>query len=265
MTTKKLNYWFLIRGLMRESVHWEDFPAKFEAAFPGHRAITLDLPGVGEQWNVKSPLTVSEIAHSIREQAKKIVERMSQPSGSQPACYLLAISLGGMVALDWIQKFPGEIQGGVFINTSLSGINPFYKRLKPRAWIPLFEIVLTSNVRNRERKVLQLTTSQYPIQDSSLTERMIAYRKHPATKTNFLRQLIAASRFSPMPKKIKTPVLLLNSAGDRLVDSSCSIQIQAKWNWELKTHPSANHDLPLEDPDWVIAQIRDWLNRQKSD
>lgn len=264
MTNRPPICWFFIRGLMRESAHWEDFPVLFEKSFPGSRVIPLDLPGSGKEWSIKCPLTVPEMAEKVRESAQREVDRLTLETGKRPECYVLSISLGGMVALEWLQKFADDLKGGVFINISLAGINPVYKRLKPRAWAPLLKIVLTQDVRDREKKVLELTTSQHKISESQLKDRELAFDKHPATKINFLRQLIAASRFRMPTKRITTPILLLNSRGDRLVDSSCSEAISRKWNWKLKTHPTANHDLPLEDPDWIISQIKMWLDENKS-
>jgi len=263
MSTKSPSYWFFIRGLMREAAHWEDFPKTFESAFPGTKVVLIDLPGNGQHWNSKSPLTVSEMANSIRLEVRRHLEPETRKLGKNPKCFVLAISLGGMVALEWLQRFPEEVSGGVFINISLSGVNPFYQRLKPKAWMPLLDIAFTRDIKNRERKVLDLTTSHFPAKESSLLKRVEAYQKHPSTKLNFVRQLIAASRFRPKLTQIKPPVLLLNSLGDRLVDSDCSSVIQTRWNLELKTHPTANHDLPLEDPQWVISQVREWLNSHR--
>lgn len=250
---------------MRESAHWEDFPKIFESAFPGNKVIPLDLPGSGMNWNLKCPLTVSEMAEVLREQAKIRIDQEIKERGKQPDCYVLAISLGGMVALEWLQKFPEDFSGGVFINMSLSGVNAFYRRLKPKSWVPLLKIVLTKDVKQRERKILKLTTSRFEPKEANLENRVLAYEKHPVTKTSFVRQLIAASRFRPTPKRVVPPVLLLNSLGDKLVDSNCSSTIGEKWSWQVKTHPTANHDLPLEDPDWVISQIRNWLDSSHPD
>jgi pimeloyl-ACP methyl ester carboxylesterase len=263
MTNSPTTFWFFIRGLMRESAHWEGFPEAFESAFPGNKVVPLDLPGSGINWNLKCPLTVYEMAAILREQAKQRIEQETSEKGIRPDCYVLAISLGGMVALEWLQRFPEDFKGGVFINISLSGVNAFYQRLKPEAWLPLLKIVLTRDVKLRERKILELTTSKFQVKDSHLKDRVEVFEKHPATKTNFIRQLFAASRFRPIPKMVNPPILLLNSEGDRLVDFQCSVAIGEKWNWRVKTHPTANHDLPLEDPDWVITQIRDWKKQNE--
>ena len=49
-------------------------------------------------------------------------------------------------------------------------------------------------------------------------------------------------------------VLLLTSARDALVDTRCTLAMGHAWRCEVRSHPFAGHDLPLDDPDWVIAQ-----------
>ena len=42
---------------------------------------------------------------------------------------------------------------------------------------------------------------------------------------------------------------------DRLVSPRCSQRLAAAWKVPLALHPSAGHDLPLDDPDWLLAQL----------
>lgn len=252
-------HWFFIRGLMREASHWESFPADFEKAFPNTKVITLDLPGTGKQWRSTCPPSVEKMAKAVRNEAQVYFDLSLRKYGKPPPCYLLAISLGGMVALEWLKRFPHDCLGAVLINTSLGGVNPFYQRLKPKAWLSLLDIVLTKNIKHREQKVLSLTTSQFKMTEGNLVKRVEAFETHPASRVTFFRQLIAASRFRYKPSKNPPPLLFLNSVGDKLVDSRCSQSIQTKLGGSLKTHPTANHDLPLEDPQWVISQVREWL------
>jgi len=35
--------------------------------------------------------------------------------------------------------------------------------------------------------------------------------------------------------------------------------IQKQWQLELRSHPSAGHDLTLDAGDWVVMQLKDWL------
>jgi hypothetical protein len=57
----------------------------------------------------------------------------------------------------------------------------------------------------------------------------------------------------------------LNSLGDRMVAPACTEAIAKRWNVESKTHPWAGHDLPLDDPEWVIAMVVEWLSRSRSE
>ncbi|HET8849423.1 MAG TPA: alpha/beta hydrolase, partial [Marinobacter sp.] len=116
--------WILLRGLTRERAHWGDFPDQLRQALPDHRFHTVDLPGTGVHYRDNSPATIA----GIREQVCQRVSHIPRPFS------LLALSMGGMVALDWAQHAePGEIQHLVLINTS-SGFSPPWHRMRPGAW-----------------------------------------------------------------------------------------------------------------------------------
>ena len=78
---------------------------------------------------------------------------------------------------------------------------------------------------------------------------------------NALRQLLAAARFRAPARAPQRPVLVLTSRGDRLVHTSCSEALARAWGSPLARHPGAGHDLPLDAPDWVVAQVRQWVER----
>ena len=91
-------------------------------------------------------------------------------------------------------------------------------------------------------------------------------RQRPVSTSNALRQLVAAARYTApaSPPAGGTPpsgrFLLLASRQDRLVSSRCSQAIAKAWQVPLRWHPWAGHDLPLDDGQWVIEQVVDWLN-----
>lgn len=73
--------------------------------------------------------------------------------------------------------------------------------------------------------------------------------------------LYAGSRFR-LPGELspgRPPLLVLVSEGDTLVHPELSRTLAARLQAPLRSHPRANHDLPLEDPQWVADQVRDWL------
>ena len=75
---------------------------------------------------------------------------------------------------------------------------------------------------------------------------------------------MAASRYRLSRELPPVPVLVLGSAKDRLVDPNCSIQLARQANLPLKMHPDAGHDLPLDDPQWVVKSIKEWLKELES-
>lgn len=72
-----------------------------------------------------------------------------------------------------------------------------------------------------------------------------------------VRQLHAAVRYR-IQSPPRVPILLLASRHDRLVDVRCSHSIARAWRCDLHEHPSAGHDLPLDDPDWVVEHVATW-------
>ena len=54
--------WVFLRGLMRESRHWGEFPDQFRAALPHADIVTPDLPGNGAKRHLRSPLSVQGLS-----------------------------------------------------------------------------------------------------------------------------------------------------------------------------------------------------------
>lgn len=242
--------WVFIRGLVRESAHWDEFPQMFAGAVPGARVRTVDLPGNGRHWRLDSPLSIREMMEFARAE-------LGTEAGMPR--YLLALSLGAMVALEWIARHPREIAGAVLINTSLSSLSPLHRRLNWHAWPEVVGALLTADIADRERAILRLTSRSAADDPSRVQARVDAYRQRPIRRVNVFRQLWAAARYRPPADAPAVPALLLGSRGDRLVGPACSEAIARHWGLPLKMHPDAGHDLPLDDPAWTIEAILAWL------
>ncbi len=244
--------WILMRGLMRERRHWGEFPAQLQARLPDSQVVTLDLPGNGERNESDSPLSVSEMAAFCRDEAAR--QAWPCPYG------LLAMSLGGMVAADWAAKHPQDLAAAVLINTSMRPYSPFYQRMKPRNYPTLLKLALMGGTpRQWEGAVMKLTTNQVVDPIDTLTS-WLAYRQQsPVSRRNALRQLWAAARYEAPNTPPSTPTLVLTSAHDGLVDTRCSQSLAKAWGADLAEHPSAGHDLPLDDGPWVIERVTQWL------
>ncbi len=245
-----MSTWILLRGLTRERRHWGAFPELLRHEFPHARVIALDLPGNGEFNNVASPLSVPEMASHCRNELAHL--------GVLPPYRLLAMSMGGMVATAWAQQFPGEVDVCVLINTSFATFNPQHERLRPGAWSALLRILFTRNARSKEQLVFSLTSLLARAPPTLLDEWVTIRLSRPVRVRNALRQLIAAALFRA-PTSAPTLTLLLASGGDRLVNARCSREIARRWNCAIDMHPTAGHDLPLDEGEWVAREVREWL------
>jgi pimeloyl-ACP methyl ester carboxylesterase len=239
--------WIFLRGLTRESRHWDGFVDRFQLAMPMSQVIALDLPGNGLLNHQPSPLCVQDMVAHCRAQ---LVARKIQPPYS-----VLAMSLGAMVAQAWEQSHPAELTSKVLINTSMRAFNPFYQRLRPANYVTLLRLAfLGASAETWERTVLHLTTRQ--TSDEVLPLWLFLRQVSPVSKPNAIRQLIAAARFRASTAHPSVPTLLLASQQDQLVSVECSKAIAKSWQCPLKLHPTAGHDLPLDDAEWVIRQVQ---------
>ena len=245
--------WIFLRGLTRETAHWGHFPDDFRQALSAASVITLDLPGNGQLHQLASLLSIGALVDFCRiELARRNVK---------PPYFLLAMSLGAMVDAEWSCRFPKEIAGCVLINTSFYAFSPFYRRLQPRNYVPLLRLaLLRSTPADTEKAILKLTSNRVAERENVIAGWVEARLQRPVNALNALRQLISALRYRARPASPAASLLILCSKHDQLVHAECSLAIASRWNCPLAVHPSAGHDLPLDDPDWVIEQVRRWLD-----
>lgn len=249
--------WLFLRGLTRSAAHWDDFPERFGDRLGGVRVDCIELPGNGSLNRTRSPSRIEAIAEHCRQEA--LARRIPPPYR------LLALSLGAMVALAWSIRHPHEVEAGVLINTSLRPYAPFHRRLRPTAWLPLIALCRPGLApHEREAAILRLSSRLAADPERILARWCALRREFPVGLGNALRQLLAATRFRAPATPPAAPLLLLAGSGDRLVDPACSRQLAGRWRCAYAEHPQAGHDLPLDAADWVVEQVRDWLERDKA-
>lgn len=240
--------WLLLRGLGRERRHWFDFPEVLAARL-GVEVRCIDLPGMGERQSERVPYSIHQIARNVRWQfAAEHPERFWG---------VLGISLGGMVAVSLASQWQRGVSHLVVINSSSRRSLP-HERLRPRAVAHLLRAAVARNVEDRERRIYALTTNAAGPRVASWVLRAAELgRESPAPLGALACQLLAAARFDT--SLVTQPALVLSGAKDRLVSPVCSSALARALGAEHHSHPSAGHDLPLEEPDWVIEQMRSWL------
>lgn len=243
--------WILLRGLARETAHWGNFVEQFKASFPGDDVIALDFPGVGEFSNLKSPANITDIFSFVRAEAVKRAK-------SQSPFKLVAMSLGGMVAMEWMKRKEDDLSGVILINTSAKGFSPPYKRLRWQVWPDFIRVLSTQSPKEREKILIDLLMNNPQAREKALPMWVKIANEHRLSFSSFASQLFAAARFEGIDKEAQVPVLLLNGLGDRFVDPSCSTVLHEKWGWPLERHSWGGHDLPWDDPQWVLDKISSW-------
>ncbi|WP_233805075.1 alpha/beta fold hydrolase [Paraburkholderia sp. HP33-1] len=273
-----MSTWILLRGLTRETRHWGQLPAALRetlgqtsgeccrdaaatatsAAVPasatGVRLLLLDLPGNGEFAQRRAPASVAGMVAFVRQAALQ--------TGVPGPYNVVAMSLGGMVATDWAQRHPGEIERLVLINTSMRPFSRAHERLRPSAWPGLLGVAAHwSDAPDAESGIHRLTCNNVDTLGADLDAWTAIRRSAPVSRANALRQLWAAARFSAAPAAPGCALLILCSRADGLVNPICSAKLAAAWGAPLREHPWAGHDLPHDDPAWTAAQIRAWLTR----
>ena len=253
--------WVLLRGLTRGAGHWGDFPARWQAAWPGCRTLVPDWPGNGTRWAERSPATVAGLTEALRQDLRA----QGVALGSEPVG-VLALSLGAMVSCDWARRHPRELAAAVLVNTSLRGHSPFWQRLRPARYAGLLRrSMLPTAAEDWEQHLLTITAplhARRPGAAATQADWVRLRQSQPVSRANALRQLAAALRYRPPATPPSVPLLLLSGAGDRLVHPACSAALARAWGCPLRTHPEAGHDLPLDAPDWLIEQVRHWLQAE---
>lgn len=249
--------WVLIRGIVSESYHWASFLPHFQQGFSQHKVHTVDICGNGPFCKQRTPLSIGQNVNYLRSQIAQ-----TENSGK----ILFGFSLGGMLALDWANSHPEEVKGLVLVNSSLSN-SASYKRMQPKTLLKIAKTALVSNPYEKEKAVLSFTTSSLDQERKHDLAQDWGKRnqQHPISIQNFLRQLwIAKQARLEKYKNLQMPILVLSSAKDQVVSPECSELIAQSFRVKNIQHPSAGHDLTLEDPAWVTEQVRTWYEKSVS-
>lgn len=246
----------LLRGLAREAAHWLDFPEQLLTQLQTqlgdncqlHR---VDFPGCGKYFQQDALTSIADMTEFARREIAAI-----KPEANTNSLYLLGISMGGMVALDWAQRYPDAVRGLILINSS-AGNQPFWWRLRPAAW-PMVIRALFASSQAREAQVLKIVSNNTANYAKHLKQWLDIQQQRPVTRATIIAMLRAAARFQPNPT-CKPNGLVLASEQDHMVSVRASEAIARQFHWPIIKHPTAGHDLPMDDPQWAAAQITSWL------
>lgn len=167
---------------------------------------------------------------------------------------LLCISLGGMVGVAWCEAHPRDFERLVLINASARDLSPPFDRLHPSAIRAFLRVAATRDAVARERAILDLTSNLRSDLDDIARVWAGFAGKRGVPHRVAVTQIRAALSFRA-PARISVPTTVIGSEGDRLVRVACSHAIAERYGADLRVHPTAGHDLPLDDGPWLVEQL----------
>ncbi|MBN1962568.1 MAG: alpha/beta hydrolase [Deltaproteobacteria bacterium] len=243
-----INRWLLLRGLIREAFHWGDLPNELQKQYGAEQVLCLDLPGVGACNNISSPFSVDNIVANLRQ-------RFLKSDGSKKKHWgVIGQSLGGMIAIAWCHNYPNDFNAAVTINTSASNLAPIFQRFSFKTLPSVCRALISHDPYFREKIILDIASNQPALRKKLLPIWAAHATASPTKRQTFFAQLWAAA-FYKIPLRLVTPLLVLTSQADRLVDVRCSRRLAAHFNASILEHNFAGHDLSVDDPQWIIEQI----------
>lgn len=234
--------WIFLRGLTRGVVHWGKFAEIFKQRNPDGLIEFIEIPGNGTKSQLSTPISPKKLIDHLRAESSIIANKLDY--------HLCGISLGGMITLKWAELYPAKLQTINTINTSLSQFSSIKERMIPQNYLKVIGGLRESDPYEREKLILSMTCNHSGSIERNLSLFAEFSIAHPIKKSNFLRQLILARRIriNQLPP---IPFRVICSDHDRLVSSKCSKIIAEKLNGKLLIHPSAGHDLPLDEANWL--------------
>lgn len=238
--------WILLRGLAREKQHSEAFLEQLKKASPDSEVISLDFPGAGDYFRLSSPMSITGIAEFVHSHFPK--HRAEKRT-------LVAISLGGMVAVEIARLYPKSIDDLVLINSSFKNLNQMFERLQPEALLHILKAGAATTTEAREDAVLKMVSNN-PQRGLMVSKWSEIARLRPVSVGNFAKQLFAAATYNLPETKPDIPIYVFTSEGDRMVSPKCSKKLAEHWQLPIAIHPSAGHELYLDAPDWVIEKLQ---------
>jgi pimeloyl-ACP methyl ester carboxylesterase len=247
---------FLLIGLTKESAHWDDhFVNELKKQFQTEDVVAIDLPGSGEYLSMLSPLSMEGVVKETRSNYAKYLKGDSHN-------IMIAISLGGMVATEWIKHYPSDFERFVIINSSFKGFSPMFKRVQPKALKEFFKIFFSKSEEQREDLIIKLCSNNTEKYDQVKHKWVKIAKERPMKRINMVRQLLAATRYSPGYKP-DLPTLIIAARHDRLAHFSCSEQLQKRWqaDFKLNTSDKVGHAYHIDAPEELASIIYEWSHQ----
>jgi pimeloyl-ACP methyl ester carboxylesterase len=247
----------LLRGLARWSRHWLDFDKRL--VDQGFRVIVIDNRGFGR--SDAAPTTKMLSLYDLADDVAQIISRES-PSGA----HVVGLSLGAMIGLVLAATKPQLIRSLIMVNSSVgsSGL----PRLSKRALLVIIGVLLTGQRTYGALAKLLLSPSASKEKREKFAAAWAAIDANAKVSVQQLwRQLKAARAFTGTVEMaaVQCPVVVVRCDDDQFVDPRNSDFIhKLMTHSKLLVHPSAGHELAVDDPDWFVKTIKDVVGKSSA-
>jgi pimeloyl-ACP methyl ester carboxylesterase len=255
----------LLRGLAKDQRAWGEFPSRFHVHAPRMNLHFLDLPGVGTEYRRPSPSSVAAIRIEIAQRFQTLIAQGKLPKGPWS---LMAISLGGMIGLDWAAAEPDLFEKMILLNTSTADIASPIERFRLGNLPTMLYSIIANHPESSERMLLRALSTRFAKRSAANDPKLKAIyedhvkwsRERPITRTTVIRQLYSGAVYRLPDGRPKPKTILISSQGDRLVSPKCSTRLAEHLGVRCLTHPWAGHDISIDDPEWLARNVSDWMS-----
>lgn len=254
---KETNVWIL-RGLIRENAHSQMFFDRLKKTYPEINFYGLEVRGNGKYFKQDSPTNIKKMVQQIRSDYLTINKDQNESEN-----FLVAISLGGMIGVAWMDQYPEDFNEALILNSSLKGHCPIYKRMLIKNIPKYVKFLLSRDPKRKEEIIYSMIISEKERHSNLINHWAKIRKERPVSFKNTIRQMFAAATYTPPKKAPKTPITIGVGLGDDFVSPDCSKNIAKNWNLPLVTHPTGGHDITNDQPEWIIELINSYFLKKQ--
>ena len=229
--------------------------AVFAGDLRGH-GLSLDSPGGGR-------VHVRQFEEYLRD-VDAFVEVARQAYGDQPL-FLLGHSMGGLITIHYVSAHPGQLAGAVISSPALAPHPDFRPPLLLRLLVGLLSRLVPRALFDSDLDVAALSRDPEVVRayvDDPLVTRKVSARW-------YAELMKAMQRAFELAGTLQTPLLLMQSGADRLVDPGAPARWAAaappglveREDWDGLFHEMFNEP----EKDRVRARTVKWLNARLSE
>lgn len=245
---------FIMRGLIRGNANSVNFIKAFNQQLSNDAILHgLEVHGNGKYYQLPSATSIDEMVEQVRADYLNAIQNETAKR------YLIAISMGGMIATRWLEKYPNDFEKVALVNTSFSNACHWWERLRIQNVWNYIKIALPTSAQSKEEAIFDMIIANQDQNKHLISEWTKIREAQPIGLMNTIRQIWSASTFSPSSHKPKTQahIDIIVGLKDELVDPKCSLNIAKMWNITPIQHPLAGHDLTNDDSQWTINYIQE--------